>query len=231
CPRRCLIQAPKGVSRQLDPFEYSEQLPDVEDLDSWEQLLPLHGLPPLPRRDPKFWQESFTGLTILVAMIVSLVSSVHLNIGSPQHWKFALWCSSADLVIQFLALLASSCIAIILFGRCGEVKRSKSTCYPIPAQVALRLLGTGACEAATHARNVQHPVGYAKLGSFCVRCLLWRDLEGHHCSICQRCVVHFDHHCGVLGRCIVRQTMKCLYLLLISALLGIFAVCLTNSWC
>eukprot|EP00435_Cladocopium_sp_Y103_P007486 s5761_g2.t1 len=32
---------------QLDPFEYSEQLPDVEDLDSWEHLLPLHRLPPL----------------------------------------------------------------------------------------------------------------------------------------------------------------------------------------
>jgi len=32
-------------------------------------------------------------------------------------------------------------------------------------EVALRLLGTGACEAATHARNVQHPVGYAKLGT------------------------------------------------------------------
>jgi len=31
-------------------------------------------------------------------------------------------------------------------------------------EVALRLLGTGACEA-THARNVQHPVGYAKLGT------------------------------------------------------------------
>ena len=32
--------------------------------------------------------------------------------------------------------------------------------------------------------------------------------ETHHCSICQRCVRHFDHHCGVFGRCIAGRGMQ-----------------------
>ena len=213
---------------QLEQFEESEYLPNLEDLDAWEQFLPLRHLPPLPRRDPQFWSEMVTGICIVATMIGTLMTSVHLSIGSSEHWRFPLWCSSADRLMQCLAVVASACIAIILFGRCGEVKRSKKTCYPIPAQVAFAL-ARGTLPLELH--NVLAPVAMPKLGSFCVRCLLWRDLSGHHCSICQRCVVQFDHHCGVLGRCVVRQTMICLYLSLIMAILGLFAVCLTNSWC
>jgi hypothetical protein len=51
-------------------------------------------------------------------------------------------------------------------------------------------------------------------GSYCVRCLVWRPHDAHHCRTCGRCVAGFDHHCGVFGRCIVQGNMPCFSMLI-----------------
>merc|ERR1712194_771580 len=88
----------------------------------------------------------------------------------------------------------------LLFGNPGVVRRSETTCYPIPQEVETRL---------------SKGLPYDSLGnmpgkdcSYCVRCLVWRPSHAHHCSTCQRCVHNFDHHCGVFGRCIAGQGLR-----------------------
>ncbi|CAK9059218.1 Probable serine/threonine-protein kinase pats1 (Protein associated with the transduction of signal 1), partial [Durusdinium trenchii] len=161
-----------------EPFQFSDELPDAKDLDAWATIIPVASLPPLPPRDPSFCSESATGLAIVAAVIVSLVGSVHLSLGPPSSWQMPLWCASADLVIRGLALLGSVCTLLILFGRFGEVKRSKKTCYPIPAQVVHQLrCAPEAARPQLPARNIAGPPGHT-LGSYCIRCFLWRSTSG-----------------------------------------------------
>ena len=91
-----------------------------------------------------------------------------------------------------------ACLAGLLWGDPGTIKRSTATCAPIPAAVLARLRA-GEAAAEKNGQNVTGDDGRV----YCVRCLVWRPPRGaHHCSTCQRCVADFDHHCGVFGRCI-----------------------------
>lgn len=99
-------------------------------------------------------------------------------------------------VISSEAIVAFLCLAFILFGNPGVMRRSPAVCFPIPPEVLQRLSKKDTFSGTANIARDGH--------SFCVRCLIWRpdSLRPHHCSVCQRCVVNFDHHCGVLGRCI-----------------------------
>merc|ERR1712159_834688 len=108
------------------------------------------------------------------------------------------------------AFLALGSMFFILCGRAGEIPRSSETCYPIPEEVAKRLMARKTLDGL---RNIQ---GDEAGSSYCIRCLVWRrksfgDTKSvlHHCQTCQRFVSGFDHHCGVFGRCIVAANMSC----------------------
>merc|ERR1711959_816580 len=98
------------------------------------------------------------------------------------------------------------------------IERSEETSFPVPPEVAKRILEDEDLDDLT---NIPGPNN----SSYCVRCLVWRGREGegsaHHCSPCQRCVTRFDHHCGVFGRCIVGGNMPCFYGLICMLVCGL----------
>ena len=189
-------------------------LPPALDDDQEDSLiaeqgeLPLSKLPPMP--PPNYNErcsESILGIavvTVLVGLFVGVTHGVAVgpNVNS-TNWV-------ALLFIYAEAAIAFICLAGILFGDPGVVKRSRETCYPIPPEVAERLQRN---ESLSSMSNIEVD---GKV--YCVRCLVWRPrsaqsrFEGvhstHHCSTCQRCVVDFDHHCGVFGRCIAGKGLS-----------------------
>ena len=107
--------------------------------------------------------------------------------------------------IYLEAFVAVCCLLGILYGDPGVVKRTPENCLPLPETVAERLQRGESLEGLD---NLKH----AQLGSYCVRCCVWRrnpgklnssflpadcdtgvcEQETHHCSTCGRCVNHFD---------------------------------------
>mmetsp|Transcript_49629 Transcript_49629/g.118222 ORF Transcript_49629/g.118222 Transcript_49629/m.118222 type:complete len:273 (+) Transcript_49629:145-963(+) len=177
-----------------------------------ESMRKLEDLPPLPLAQRKEQQRQecigcavVLGTTILLVATTQVASDVELTaLTETAQWA----CRGC---IYASASLAAVCLVGLMVADPGIVHRSADACWPIPQHIEEKL-------QQGHPLEGNVPDGYR---SFCVRCLVWRDpdvaptgcngriylLGGfprkpHHCSICQRCVTHFDHHCNVFGRCI-----------------------------
>lgn len=215
-------------------------LPASTDLDEWALRFPIVDLPPLGARSAEYITEGiqgacFVGFTCLVILVLVIFMRAE-----PELWKNPAWCRSApDLTLGWIGIAAIS-TSYILFGRAAEIPRSSSTCYPIPPKVVeqlLRVKPESVRWPGELSGNIPGPPGHSWLGSYCVRCLVWRppeDSEGwkpHHCSTCQRCVCSFDHHCGVYGRCIVKGNMPCFATNVFMLGCGFFMVMITLGWC
>lgn len=122
------------------------------------------------------------------------------------------------------AALALACLIGLYIKDPGTVKRSPSTCSPMPETVIQRL---------SEGKDVDDLANiWEGEKSYCMRCLVWRDPQSdpvldegcaaathdrcsrlhcgtgsraHHCSVCERCVLNFDHHCQIFGICIAGQ--------------------------
>merc|ERR1719330_422543 len=185
------------------------------------ERIPISALPPLPPRHPEYWMEPFCGICFVggsCAFFVSMVRGLVLADNKASKGKENLGLQIADWGIMIEAGLAVFCVLYILFGQAGMIRRSRTTCYPMPPQVEATLREAALQRHApdlTHLSNIYNEDRSVDRGSFCVRCLVWRPQRGaHHCSTCQRCVTYFDHHCGVFGRCIVGGNMCCFSLLI-----------------
>eukprot|EP01062_Namystynia_karyoxenos_P036833 TRINITY_DN26827_c0_g1_i2.p1 TRINITY_DN26827_c0_g1~~TRINITY_DN26827_c0_g1_i2.p1 ORF type:complete len:247 (+),score=63.11 TRINITY_DN26827_c0_g1_i2:75-743(+) len=205
--------------------------------------IPIHQLPPLPERGQRYRVEPFFAVCVVGTYVITFVVLVNLCVFldgiEPLSGKVP-----ALALIWTWAAIAVVSSAYILVGDPGEIKRGPDTCYPMPQEVRDRLLRK---ESLTGLGNLPGPEGHPKLGSYCIRCLVWRPPtkrdsayrtldQSHHCSICQRCVTGFDHHCGVYGRCIAHRNMIPFYLVHAVWALGaltalvVFIISAINWW-
>lgn len=186
--------------------------------DEWASVIPITDLPPLPSRGEGYWYEPICGVLLVGVLCVMLVT-VTTGIATTNLQDKAL-AGLLVVAISTWAAIAVGSVMFILFAGAGDIKRSRQTCYPIPEEVAKRLVAKKSLDGM---RNIDGSVSGT---SYCVRCCVWRTGrssvncstgDSHHCNTCQRCVKAFDHHCGVFGRCIVGGNMPC-FIALISML-------------
>lgn len=157
----------------------------------------LSELPPLPR--PAYFEmamQSACGSTLVFALIAVFVGTTHfVPLADDVLPPFLWWV--CFIAIHAEAVVALICLAGLLFGNPGVIRRSPATCLPMPSEVVDRIKRNMSMDGL--------PNIIEGGSTFCVRCFVWRppgSVSAHHCSTCQRCVVEFDHHCGVFGRCI-----------------------------
>jgi len=181
---------------------------EVEDATGSKERIPISSLPPLAGRHQEYFLEPLCGIGFVLgacAFFVSLVQGVWATAKDKDSWVLFI----AGHLIYVEVIIAVLCLLFLILGQASVIKRSAKTCFPIPPEVEERLKQES--PDLSGLANIAGPAGSETLGTYCVRCLVWRPPrnDNHHCSTCQRCVTHFDHHCGVFGRCIVGGNMPC----------------------
>lgn len=190
--------------------------------------LSIEDLPPLPSPQRKVQRrQEWLGCALVLGITTFLVGVKHAVSSIQDLSPTFIWTCRGCIYTE--ALLALCCLVGLMLADPGIIQRTPETCSPIPAQVReLLLRGEQAVENVTDGPR-----------SFCVRCLVWRpekatggflnpllsklgglQTKTHHCSICQRCVVHFDHHCSVFGRCIGAGNIGFFYGLILLGSMG-----------
>jgi len=58
------------------------------------------------------------------------------------------------------------------------------------------------------------------LSTFCAKCQIRRPPRAHHCSQCNRCILHMDHHCPWVNNCIGYYNYRAFFLALTFLMIG-----------
>jgi hypothetical protein len=160
----------------------------TSDPESQRAQPTLADLPPLPRPDTSTMNsEACCGCSFVLGLTAILVAITHLYAldGISVPFSGSKWWEIFGSLIYVEAAVAVGCLAGLMFGDPGTLKRSELSCFPLPPEVA-QWLG--------NADHPMDPVG-PRLGNvtdpssgkvFCTRCMIWRpDNTCHHCSTCQ----------------------------------------------
>lgn len=151
------------VIRLCGPCDGAERLDDIE-------LLPAR-LPPLPT--PNYDERRRESCCGCVCVLGTVATCVALTVGFSsvleRSVRLPLLC-----LIAAEAAVAIGCLAGLLLGDPGVVRRTQETCLPVPAEVAERL------SSGAPLRDEVAPMsGMTNIRdgdrSYCVRCFLWRD--------------------------------------------------------
>eukprot|EP00929_Paragymnodinium_shiwhaense_P031258 TRINITY_DN17554_c0_g1_i1.p1 TRINITY_DN17554_c0_g1~~TRINITY_DN17554_c0_g1_i1.p1 ORF type:complete len:300 (-),score=42.80 TRINITY_DN17554_c0_g1_i1:63-962(-) len=217
------------VEGQRRVLEVSDD-PDPAMPGFGKYVIPLEDFPPLPSRGDGYMTEPIiicsmvTGFSIVLGALV--LGTVRAEVEE--------FTDAVPLCLQAgVTAVAYVCAFAMLFGRHpDEIRRSAKNSYPLPDIVGKRLLECPREPLSQGMQNIPGPAGSSTLGTFCVRCLVWRPSHSvgglcHHCSVCQRCVGKFDHHCGVIGRCITRRNMPFFWGLISMLPMGILSALLS----
>ena len=151
-------------------------------------------LPPLPGPDVRTKRvQSLIGLVFITGVTAVLWYIT-------EHLLGSLDASSAHVVhlaISSQAVISLICLAVLLINACTmRIGRTPENCSPMPDAVAQTLRVSGDASALPNIYD------RARNRSYCTRCFVWRNADGHHCRVCGVCVSHFDHHCVALGVCV-----------------------------
>lgn len=196
--------------------------------------IPIKKLPPLPNRSSEYWSEPQLGAGIVLGICTLFLAGTYgIDETFPLPWPQAR--HGVVTLMWAFSSIAILCVTYIFIGRAGQIRRSQSTCYPIPQEVESRLRKSESLEDLGNILGLEDSRTH---GSYCVRCLVWRPPQvdpvtekllggGHHCRVCQRCFRGFDHHCGVLGRCIVSGNLVCFWSVLLMLWAAVVTLCLT----
>eukprot|EP00401_Gymnodinium_catenatum_P045150 CAMPEP_0117554740 /NCGR_PEP_ID=MMETSP0784-20121206/50911_1 /TAXON_ID=39447 /ORGANISM="" /LENGTH=205 /DNA_ID=CAMNT_0005351917 /DNA_START=73 /DNA_END=691 /DNA_ORIENTATION=- len=133
--------------------------------------IPVEQLPPLPLRDTAYRIEPLLGIGLVVFLSAVLVGATCSTTASVVGHSGALQANIVFTMILAEAACALFCLLYVLFGNAGVIKRSASTCYPMPAVVETRLR-EGRCLSGM--QNILGTESSMPSASYCVRCLVWR---------------------------------------------------------
>lgn len=194
-------------------------------------------LPPL--QEPLYKlrrQESNVGISLVITVSLILIGVTHgialTAVGGIMKQSTTWW-------VFFILIYTESGMALILLAALllsdpGVVRRSNENSFPIPLQcedwISAYIDGRSHEVQPPNERYIGCSDADAIGDSYCVRCLVWRRLRESksyfHCSICQRCVMHYDHHCSVFGRCIGGTLWRGNYRFFV----GLIAVGILSYW-
>jgi len=189
--------------------------PDTGLPAGWTKADVLAKLPPLPRPDVDRQRGQYAkgwGITTLYAALCLLATwyGNYLLDGIAPDWylNFVTRAIAVELVVAYISLI------LIWFLPDGKLERTMENAFPLPEAVAEKLVKG---EPLIFDTNIHDQ----DIGKYCVRCFLWRRKDHknrrvdtgavtlfyasnrfHHCSVCNRCVFHFDNHCENGGRCV-----------------------------